>query len=204
MPFSTREKKLIGGFLGVLAVLFLWYRVSGTHSSLGLIERADNELGVNITERNALLSDEQKEESPEPQEIYVHVTGCVKRPGLYQCPVGTRVADVVDLAGGFTEEADVDYVNLAKKVRDEEKIHVPKPGETPVEVSETANGGVTLININTASSKELEEIPGVGEKTAQRIIEYREIQPFGALEDIKNVPGIGDKKFEEMKNYITY
>lgn len=198
MPFSTREKKLLAGFLCVLALLFLWYRNAGTQTrASGLTEPLEPELSVE--ERPPVA------EEAFPEEAYVHISGCVNRPGLYRCDTETRVADVVELAGGFLPDADQTNINLAKKVRDEEKIHIPATGEEPLPTFQGDSGSAGgLININTAEVKDLTELPGIGEKTAEKIIRYREETPFGAIEDLKNVPGIGDKKFEELKDMITY
>ena len=199
MPLSTREKKLILGFICVLGILFLWFKGAQTQNQpLSLLE------SIGSQEESPPILDEN-EESKEPQQVMVHISGAVHLPGLYQGNTDNRVADMVKMAGGFLPEADQSAINLAKKVRDEEKIHVPKIGETPAPQTgvETGNGQ-GLININSADEKALKELPGVGEKTAQKIITYREETPFSSIEDLKNVPGIGDKKFEEMKDYITY
>lgn len=150
---------------------------------------------------------ENKNES-KSGEIYVHISGAVKNPGLLKLNSESRIVDALEKAGGPIDDADLDKINLAKKLNDEEKIYIPKIGEieTPMVNSLTStpssNSG-PLININTADSSELQKIPGVGEKTAEKIINYRMNSPFSSIEDIKNVDGIGDKKFESMKDYIT-
>lgn len=144
--------------------------------------------------------------------IMVHITGQVYNPGLVQLESGSRVIDVVNKAGGLTSEADLDRINLARKVADEEKIYIPRIGEDIDENkeeiqtvqdsgSEEGNSG-GKININTASKEEIMTLPGIGEVLATRIIEYRENNKFATIEDIKNVSGIGDKKFEGIKDLI--
>ncbi|MDO5713628.1 MAG: ComEA family DNA-binding protein [Tissierellia bacterium] len=194
MPLSTREKKLFVGFFCVLALIFFWIKDTGTQNrASGLLEPIETEIG----EVERISQEESKE-------AVVHISGGVHRPGLYTCSTETRVADVVEMAGGFLPEADQSTINLAKKVRDEEKIHIFLIGESPMPVHMEMEGTGLLININTADHKTLQDLPGIGEKTADKIIQYREQIPFGAIEDIKNVPGIGEKKFEEIKELITY
>lgn len=139
-------------------------------------------------------------------DVTVHVCGAVRSPGVVTLPAGARVQDAIELAGGATAKAELAAVNLAAKVVDGQQIVVPKRGEAPsagVAAAAAPSAGA-LININTASAAELEELDGVGPATAQAIIDYRTEQgPFGAIEDIMNVPGIGDAKFAAMKDSIT-
>ncbi len=137
-------------------------------------------------------------------EIYVDISGQVKKPGVYQVTDGTRLFEVIEMAGGLTADADKDGFNQAEVVSDGEKVIIPAKGEN----SDSLTGsGVTtsgLININTADSTTLQEIPGVGPATADKIIAYRsENGRFASKEDIKNVSGIGDKTYEKMKDKIT-
>ncbi|MDI6868865.1 MAG: helix-hairpin-helix domain-containing protein [Coprothermobacterota bacterium] len=158
-----------------------------------------------------------------PAEIYVHVAGEVHLPGLYKLTQGARVADAIKLAGGATSDADMDALNLAMPLKDGDKIVVPKKAsqgsENPeihagIQVPSTANqnqesgslqsGGTSKININTASAKELESLPGIGPVLAQRIVDYRAQKGgFKSIEEIKEVSGIGDKRFEAIKDLIT-
>jgi competence protein ComEA len=152
----------------------------------------------------------------EPKNIMVYVTGAVKNPGVYTLEEGQRVKDAIEAAGGSIPEADLLRLNLAQKLRDEDKLYVPRVGEFP-EGQEQGGGdtgmvGATVginassddkININTADLAELDTLPGIGPTTAQKIIDYRtQNGPFKAIEEIKNVSGIGDKKFEEIKDKI--
>jgi len=142
-----------------------------------------------------------------PAEIGVYVVGAVMTPGVYFLPQGSRVEDALESAGGPTEEADLARVNLAKRVYDEEQIYVPQVGEEnpPLPPPSGSSGGQAggKININTATAAELESLPGIGEVLSQRIVDYREANgPFSAIEDIKNVQGIGEVTFEEIKELI--
>jgi len=147
--------------------------------------------------------------------IYVHVVGEVKNPGVYEMSLGDRVFHAIDKAGGATEDADLTSINLAEKLKDGEKIIVYSKEmlNSNVDVSEkTASENQkmyfksqsNLININTASKEELETLPGIGEVLSQRIIDYRRTNGyFKSIEEIKEVSGIGEKKFEAIKDLIT-
>ena len=149
-------------------------------------------------------------EDDEPILIMVHISGEVYSPGLVELVTGDRVIDAVNLAGGLTKSADLDRINLAKKVEDEEKIYVPKIGESDMpqisnelNVTSSQNSSQSdKININTATITELDTLPGIGEVTANTIIEYRSSTPFRTIEEIMNVSGIGDKKYETIKELI--
>jgi len=140
-------------------------------------------------------------------EVGVYVVGAVMNPGVYFLPQGSRVADALEAAGGPTEEADLERVNLAKRVYDEEQVYVPRLGgenpplPPPSGSSSSQAGG--KININTATAAELESLPGIGPVLAQRVVDYREANgPFATIEDIKNVSGIGEGIFAEIKELI--
>lgn len=143
-----------------------------------------------------------------PGEIGVYVVGAVLNPGIYFLPQGSRVEDALEAAGGPTEEADLARVNLAKRVYDEEQIYVSQLGEEnpPLSPPSGSPGGQAggKVNINIATTAELEALPGIGPVLAQRIVDYRETNgPFSTIEDIKDVRGIGDGIFADIKDLIT-
>ncbi|MHB1017335.1 MAG: ComEA family DNA-binding protein [Coriobacteriia bacterium] len=152
-----------------------------------------------------------------PAVAVVHVAGAILRPGVYSLPVGSRVSDAVAAAGGALGSAAPDAVNLARIVADGERIYIPTqeeaegaPGEIGASGSwsgEPAAGGATAdgtIDVNRATATELEELPGVGPATAQKIIDDREANgPFSKPEDLMRVPGIGAKKFETMREQVS-
>lgn len=146
---------------------------------------------------------------PTDKPIVVHITGAVPRPGVYALPEGARVQDVISAAGGFLAEADKELINLARILEDGEMLDIPYAEgfspviPTPVEPP-AIEASTDLININTASSFELETLPGIGATTAQKIIAYREANgPFISIEDIINVSGIGPGTYERIKDLIT-
>lgn len=159
-----------------------------------------------ITIEDYLLELEQpgEIESEEADEIMVHISGQVYNPGVVVLKPGARLIDAVKLAGGLKKEADLDRINLAKKLSDEEKIYIPKIGEEYIETtgSESSNDSSGKIDINTCSKEELLTLPGIGEVLADRIIEYREKSKFKTIEDIMNVSGIGKGRFEDIKDLI--
>ena len=156
-------------------------------------------------------------EDQEPK-IYVDIAGEIKSPGVYEMENGDRVFQLIEKAGGATENADISSINLSKKLTDGEKIIIfakrnlidsetTSSSTTQSNTSSSVNSPTkksNLININTASQKELEELSGIGPVLAQRIIDYREKNGyFSTIEDIKKVSGIGDKRFEAIKDSIT-
>lgn len=152
---------------------------------------------------------EEKEESPEQDLITVDVKGAVKSPGIYDLPVGSRVHDAVQKAGGLTEEADSKSLNLAQKVSDEALVYVPTKGEEAAS-QQTASGTTPStskekkVNLNKASLEELKQVKGLGGKRAQDIIDHREANgKFKSVDELKKVSGIGAKTIEKLKDYVT-
>lgn len=152
---------------------------------------------------------EEKEEPLEQDLITVDVKGAVKSPGIYDLPVGSRVHDAVQKAGGLTEEADSKSLNLAQKISDEALVYVPTKGEEAA--SQQAASGTTpstskekKINLNKASLEELKQVKGLGGKRAQDITDHREANgKFKSVDELKKVSGIGAKTIEKLKDYVT-
>ena len=152
---------------------------------------------------------EVKEESVEQDLITVDVKGAVKSPGIYDLPVGSRVNDAVQKAGGLTEQADSKSLNLAQKVSDEALVYVPSKGEE-VAGQQAGSGAPSStskekkVNLNKASLEELKQVKGLGGKRAQDIIDHREANgKFKSVDELKKVSGIGAKTIEKLKDYVT-
>lgn len=152
-------------------------------------------------------SGESEESSVQPQVIFVDIGGAVEEPGVYEVAKDTRLFEVIEMAGGLSEDADPDHVNRASFVEDGQKIIIPVKGSeytdagTAAAFSPEADSG--LININTASADELKTLSGIGDVTAEKIIEYRSSTAFKSKEDIMSVDGIGSKTYEKIKDDIT-
>ena len=150
------------------------------------------------------INDVQKEpESDDNGKIVVHICGEVVCPGVYEVPSGSRIYDVLMFAGGFTEEASEDYLNLAAPVSDGIQIRILSEEEAEKEQSRQANDALRLININEASVADLCTLPGVGESRAEDIIAYRNANGyFASPEDIMQVSGIKETLYEKIKDKI--
>lgn len=142
--------------------------------------------------------------------VTVHVTGRVRQPGVQELPAGSRVADAVAAAGGTTAGADLERVNLARKLLDGEQVQVPAKGQplvAPPPAPAGAAGAAPTqgqpLDLNTATAEQLEALPGVGEVTAQRIIDHRANRPFRSVEDLLDVEGIGERRLESLRGLVT-
>jgi competence protein ComEA len=150
------------------------------------------------------------EPTPSPALLLVHVAGWVSRPGVYELREGQRIIDAIEAAGGAKEGADLTTINLAALLTDAQQIVVAKKGATgpgpPSSGTTVGSGGEgsELVNVNTATLDQLETLPGIGEVLAQRIVDYREENgPFGSVEDLLDVSGIGDATLAELEPHIT-
>ena len=138
-------------------------------------------------------------------DIYVHICGAVINPGVYQVPVGTRVYQALELAGGSSDDAYLSGINLADKLADGQKVYIPAEGENAEGILSTDSGDVqsVMININTASEAELMTLPGIGQSRAKDIINYRVKNGlFESIDDIMKVSGIKEAAFEKIKDLI--
>ena len=178
----------------VAALLLFW--IGGGSSSGEEIDKVEA----------SALDDSNYEIVVESSDIYVDIAGCVINPGVYKVKSGTRLFEVIEKAGGLSENADTISINRAEEVSDGQKIIINSKetlqDSSGIYISDGTTNG--KININKADATKLQEIPGVGPSTAQKIIEYRtKTGRFNSIEDIMNVSGIGQKTFENMKDYIT-
>lgn len=145
--------------------------------------------------------------APTAAPLMIQVAGEVQQPGIYTLPRGARVQDAVQAAGGFTTEANQSGVNLAARLRDGEKVLIPGKTATRSESADESSPETVVVNfpidLNTATLEELDQLPGIGPSRAQDILNYREQHNgFSQVEEIKDVPGIGDTTYERMKDLI--
>lgn len=204
----------VGVIIIAITVGIYFYRTTKDNSEIEITE--DNLTTNTAVENNNEIVEEEN------NTIVVHITGEINYPGVVVLKEGARVVDAIEAGGGETDEADLSSLNLAYMLSDGEKIYVPNKEETSQESQEreyitsakdnseqSENGAKSTgtnfkININTAKQEELTQITGIGESTAKKIIEYRtQNGKFKSIEDIKNIPGIGDSKFNAMKEEIT-
>ncbi len=176
--------------------------------------REEESISNNISDEKDNKEKEQiKIENTNKKTITVFISGEVKNPGVVAIDAEKRLSDAVNELGGTTENADLNKVNLAMKLKDESHYIIPKIGDNSEShnketfennIENDLNDKNNLININAASIQELDALPGVGEATANKIVNYREEKgKFNSIEEIKNVNGIGDKKYEELKTLIS-
>lgn len=156
------------------------------------------------------------EENNNQEKIVIHITGAICNEGIYELEENSRIADAVKIAGGLKEDADLKQINLAYVLEDGMKINIPSKNESTNEPSNNTESYITKenlnsfnnaktskVNINSATQTELETLPGIGPSTALKIINYRkEKGKFNKIEDIKNVNGIGESKFNKIKEFI--
>ena len=206
MEFLNKKQKIIIAVVAIIAIIFIGYCII---NKAGKLEYVYLETEETYEEEENKIEETKKEEY-----IIVHITGAVEKQGIVEVKKDARISDVIKKAGGITEEADLTKINLAYAVKDGQKIYVPnindkkdveyiteKPGEA---VIEEEKGKKEKVNINTATQTELETISGIGPSTALKIINYRtENGKFKKIEDITNVPGIGEAKFKSIKDSIT-
>lgn len=215
MELTNKQKWIMGG-IGTLVIMLFTVAIWNHAKKADETEQLGWEENTWIEETESAETVDKEEQK---KEIMVHVTGEIKIDGVVVLEEGSRVIDAINAAGGTTEEADLSQLNLAYVIEDGQKIEVPNKEETSKREYITSDSGDTvsgktektskgedqsMVNINTANQAELETIPGVGPSTALKILEYRkENGTFKSVEDIKNVKGIGDAKYESMKQHIT-
>lgn len=134
--------------------------------------------------------------------IIIDISGEIKNPGIYKMKGKVRLYEIIDKAGGLKEEANINSINQARYVKDGEKIIIPSSRNSQGMDKESISNGNNLVNINTASKEELLKLPGIGEVTAEKIINYRDNNNFTKIEDLKNVNGIGMATYNKLKDLI--
>lgn len=210
MNFNFSKDKILIGIAIIVLVGFGYYKSNSDNLNNNQIQTlVDTKSTESINEKSENNTQNREDNST----TMCQIDGCVNKPGVYSLKKDDRIKDIVELAGGFTQDADTKSVNLAMKLKDEMKVYIPSKTETSkaqnnnIESSDIVtikdNNSNSLVNINTADSNKLQTLPGIGPSKAKKIIEFREKNQFKKIEEIKNVDGIGDKTFESLKSLIT-
>ena len=202
-----KEKK---NFVIIIIIIIL----AISYVAINYFTKDDTSTDINILENMEISEEKENRENL----VVVHITGAVNKPGIVKLKEGSRIEDAIEAAGGLNEDSDITNVNLAYILEDGTKIKIPtiddmKNNKDSNYIIENSGSGViiseeneisnTIININKANQTELETLPGIGPSLADRIINYREEKgKFSKIEDIKNVTGIGDSKYSNIKDLI--
>lgn len=207
MENLSKKQWIILIFIIVIIIGVVGYYLYTNFQQISYENLEDDEFEEEIIENEIVKEEVEK--------IVVHIAGAVRKEGIVELNDGARIVDAINKAGGLNENADLSKVNLAFIISDGQKIYIPFIGEE-AEISTESGENViqgnnndggsnnSLVNINTANLSQLIELPGIGNSTAQKILDYRnENGKFKSIEDIKNVSGIGDSKFNNIKNFIT-
>ena len=208
---------IVIGIIIIAVIIFIVLNI-GKETEFNKEEKENTTINASIEEnKNDIEEKENKENKEETKEmgtgIFVHIDGWIQNPGVYEIKENDRVNTIIEKAGGLKEGASIKSINLAARLSDGDKIYIPNREEekqietTEVKGNNTGTVKITKnskININKASISELKQITGIGESTANKIIDYREnVGKFKKIEDIKEVKGIGDSKYESIKDKIT-
>ncbi len=211
----TKKQKVIVLVIAIVVAIGMIYFIYNKNQ---ITDDVNLENDILVSEN---VAEEKSLNTTEENEVIIHITGSVKNPGIVRLKEGSRIEDAIEAAGGLTENADISKVNLAYVVDDGTKIKIPSSQEEDIGDEEiidsgsgeniiieknttSSNKSSQTININKATETELQTLPGIGASLASRIIEYRsQIGKFGSIEEIKNVNGIGDSKFENIKDLIS-
>ena len=214
----TQKQKILLIIISIALFIFLFIYIyknlyESENSSEIILNNDINQIqNEQVNEKIGIINEKEK--------VIIHVVGEVNSPGVVTLEEGARIIDAINAAGGKTEEADLSKINLAYVVEDGTQIYIPRINENlnQVELISTEAGqsvvinnsnineeeNNTKVNINTANKEKLETLPGIGETTAQKIIDYREQNgKFTKIEDLQNVSGIGEAKFNSLKDKIT-
>lgn len=209
MNYLNKKQKII-------VIILITIIGIGIYCYTNAIENTSEEEIENVLEVAQTNTTKETEE----KNIFVHIAGCVQKEGMLELSANCRIADAIEKAGGLTQEADLSDINLAYLLEDGMKIYIPNQNERQENNEKTENTAKTestpsmqiqdtntkqnVININTATQEELDTLPGIGPATAAKIIAYRkEKGKFNNKEEIKEVSGIGEAKYEKMKEYIS-
>lgn len=228
---NNKFHSLAGGWKKAATWLAAFFLVGAICFEMGyrfgvssLLSSKDAQASVSPSVETSSAAANSSSTALEPELVSVYITGAVDRPGVYTAKPTQRIGDVISMAGAKAD-ADLTRLNLASHVADEMMVYVPTKAEQqnvdgsqgiPSSTAQNSGGVVigssesagssksSLININTADEKQLDALPGIGPTLAARIVEYRQANgPFKSIEEVKNVSGIGEKRFADIKDLIT-
>lgn len=191
------------GTITIGIIIFLFFLIS--YFSGGSSELNKNNESIFVEENESMEVITKKEEK-ESVKIVVDIKGEIKNPNIYWLEEGCIIEDLINVAGGITEEGDLSKINRAQKLNDHEVVIIPNINDKESEIESIipSSNNENKVNINTASINELDTLSGIGPSKAEAIIKYREENgTFKSIEEIKNVTGIGEALFEKFKENIT-
>lgn len=201
----------------LITIVSLFYKLvlSGTYDDMDIGTEADVPTVIRTDETTAFTETIQTEDTH--RMVSVYICGEVNNPGVYEIEAGTILNDVVMMAGGLTPQAASETIDLVYTIDANVSVYIPAQGQESVDseyirapeqtlwgntAQDSGPDAASMVNINSASREQLMTLPGIGEVTADAIIEYREQNPFARIEDIMNVSGIGEAKFNSIRDFI--
>ena len=201
----------------LITIVSLFYKLvlSGTYDDMDIGTEADIPTVIRTDETTAITETIQTEDTH--RMVSVYICGEVNNPGVYEVEAGSILNDVVMMAGGLTPQAASETIDLVYTIDANVSVYIPAQGQESVDseyirapeqtlwgnnAEDSGPDAASMVNINTASREQLMTLPGIGEVTADAIIEYREQNPFARIEDIMNVSGIGEAKFNSIRDFI--
>ncbi|USK32686.1 helix-hairpin-helix domain-containing protein [Bacillus sp. F19] len=203
-----KKYKYLLGLIGIAAAMFL-YQTQQNSIPAEQTSQLDEDEASLLTGEPVLEEEPDSDDANEEQTVIVDVKGEVQKPGVYEMKHGERFHHVIEKAGGLTKAADAVQINLAEMLEDGMVVYIPKLGETAEDnVQQPASAEVDVgeqqVNLNKATAEELQTLTGIGPAKAEAILSYREeAGGFKTIEDLMNVPGIGEKSFEKLKDSIS-
>ena len=217
--FNKKNKILLIVIVAIVAIISYYFIFDRKEEWLNNQEQ-NLKIKEEIKTNDQIENNSNEQQLEKNENIIVHVSGAVNKEGIVELKNNSRIIDAIDKAGGLKDEADITNINLAYIIEDGMKIHIPskEEKESTIIVESNIDSGTVeqsneiksnnnkklKININTATKTDLETLPGIGESTALKIIEYRKKKgKFKLIEDIKQVNGIGENKFNKIKELIT-
>lgn len=192
---STKQYLMIGSMLGLVGIsIGVWFF---------LFQNPKEDVWTDVSVPTEQTT--QTTTSVPQQIILVDIKGAVKKPGVYELPVNARLHELVNVAGGLTDDAEDRQVNMAIVLADQQLVYIPRKGETVEQTNLPPQlGNESKVNINTASAEELQTLTGIGEKKAQAIIDYRtQNGNFQSIDQLTEVDGFGEKTVEKLRDSIT-